>query len=133
MSPGSLPADPGLLHRFRQAGEKIAWRSADRATASLSPRRARIAHLHDEESRVEDLEDGRGYCVVTDSGPVGALVLLLEIDRRGPPDRLRTHDAGELPAFPQGALEAVWGGAPSQPERGLPLLDLVKLARYALA
>jgi hypothetical protein len=132
-----LPIAPGLLERFRQAGSKIAWRPAARSpgkpTRPGGARRARIAHLNDEESRVEDDQPDAGYRIVTDSGPVGALVLVLEIDRRGPPDRLRAHEAGKLPGFPSGSLEAVWGAPPRKDDPILALPDLIGLARYALA
>jgi hypothetical protein len=133
MSAESIPADAGLMRRFREAGGKIAWRSLDPVPPGGKSPRTRVAHLNDEESRVEDRTTSRGYSVVTDSGPVGALVILLEVDRRGPPGRLAAHDGGSLPKFPSGALEAVWGSGrrPSRPP--LPLSDLVALARYALA
>ncbi len=139
MSVPELPVDPGLLRRFQAAGGEIAWRSAP--SPPRGPRRraarprgdARIAHLHDEEARVEEEPGAIVHRLVTDSGPVGALVILLEIDRRGLPGSLRTHEAGALPAFPQGALEARWGSPPKDGETQLPLRDLVELARYALA
>lgn len=135
MSAAPLPVDEGLLARFRAAGEKIAWRSAARrspraATAAAS---ARVAHLNDEEARVERSGPERGPTVVVDSGPVGALVLLLEIDRRGPPVRLVAHDAGRKKGFGQGAIEASWGKGGRSNAPPLPITDLVGLARYALA
>jgi len=133
MSPIDGVSD-GLLERFRAAGERIAWREeapparkGGKRTPSLA--RIRIAHLHDEEARVEERRDG-GRRV--DSGPVGALVLLLEIDRRGPVRSLRAHPAGALPGFGQGAIEASWE-APLTDGTDVPLADLVELARYALA
>ena len=130
-------ADPGLMARFRAVEPKIQWRPVvepPKGRKKGAPgRSARIAHLHDEEARVESEEGPTGSVWRTDSGPVGALVLLLEMDRRGPPVRLTTHAAGDLPAFAMGALEAVWRpGAPIEPG-GLPISDLVGLARYALA
>ena len=123
--------DPGLMDRFRRAAGEIQWREAP-----TSPRRGRskvatrIAHLHDEEARVE-VRSSDHWAV--DSGPVGALVLLNEIDRRGAVPELSSRNAGELPGFGQGALEARW----SAPERTAPgsvrVADLVALARYALA
>ena len=123
--------DPGLLGRFRAAGEKILWRPAP----GPAPRagRARVAHLHDEEARVEEAGRGSRYRITTDSGPVGALVLLLEIDRRGPATELGAADAGRLPAFPSGALVASWGRAPRPADSHPTVHDLVELARYALA
>lgn len=124
----------GLLERFRAAGERIAWREDGRPPRRGGKKatvgtRVRIAHLHDEEARVEERADG-GRRV--DSGPVGALVLLLEIDRRGPARSLRAHPAGALPGFGQGAIEASWA-SPIAAGTDVPLKDLVDLARYALA
>ena len=136
-APPPLPIDPGLLGRFRLAGDRIAWRAVPGGTPERAGRRSgatavvRIAHLHDEEARVEETARAGRRRIVVDSGPVGALVLLLEADRRGPPSRLVARAAGELPAFTQGAIEAEWGGAPPSAP-GLPLTDLVSLARYAL-
>lgn len=130
---GPVPADPGLLARFRDAGAKIAWRPAPAAPKRPAGRRARIAHLHDEEARVETWgPDDRGT-VAVDSGPLGALVLLLEIDRRGAPRTLGAQEAGRDPAFPGGAIVAAWGDErPPSDSRPRPA-DLVELARYALA
>jgi hypothetical protein len=130
-------ADPGLLERFRAAGSKVQWRLAvgpQRGRIRAGPGRSvRIAHLHDEEARVESQEAPGGFTMRTDSGPVGALVIVLEMDRRGEPTRLTTHPAGAVPGFDMGALEAVWSpGRPPQ-SGGLPVADLVGLARYALA
>ena len=127
--PVFLPIDAGLLDRFRTAGSGIAWRSAG---TRRGDRGARIAHLNDEECRVEERRSSGEMVMRTDSGPVGALVLLLEIDRRGPPDVLTTHENGPLPGFPRGSLEASWGG-PSRGQIDLLPRDLVQLARYALA
>lgn len=133
MSGRALPVDPGLLVRFREAGDRIAWRPASSGRAKKGTPQARVAHLNDEEARVEVSGAAPAGLVRTDSGPVGALVLLLEIDRRGPPRVLRTHEAGALPGFPQGALEAAWGPGATPDVPGLPVADLVGLARYALA
>jgi len=133
-SDGALPIDPGLLERYRAAGAKIAWRPASpKAERSGSGRRARIAHLHDEEARVEESGRGRKVRLAVDSGPLGALVLLLEIDRRGAPSALGAQEAKRDPAFPGGAIVAAWGGGtvPSDSRPGLG--DLVDLARYSLA
>lgn len=143
MTPG-LPVDPGLLERFRAAGAQIDWRPVEPPKAK--PRKAaapargrakgaetRIAHLHDEEARVEHRTVGQTTSIVVDSGPVGALVLLLELERRGPPALLATHDADPSSAFPLGAIEARWDGGTSEPEHSLPVGDLIQLARYALA
>jgi hypothetical protein len=130
--------DAGLLARFHAVEPKITWREVlvptvgGAAARRRGTPRTRIAHLHDEEARVEVTDRGaRGLTIVTDSGPVGALVLLLEMDRRGVAARVTTHAADALPGFSQGALEATWAPAPSA--EGLPLRDLVELARFALA
>ncbi|MGD0249459.1 MAG: hypothetical protein ABSB97_00990 [Thermoplasmata archaeon] len=131
-SPG-LAVDPGLLTRFRDAGRSIAWRPAASRPQAPKGHRARVAHLHDEEARVESWGDERTGGVEVDSGPVGALVLLLEADRRGPPAGVGARDAGRNPAFPSGSIVAVWGNG-TVPEDSRPRLrDLVELARYALA
>ena len=128
MSPGpSLPIDAGLWERFREAGPRIAWRAAPRSRP-----KARIAHLHDEEARVELNERAGSAVLRVDSGPVGALVILLEIDRRGTPAFVGAADASG-PPFPSGSLVARWGDAPALPsDRSIPIRDLVELARYAL-
>lgn len=128
-----LPVDTGLLERFRRAGEEIQWRKAPAGRAAGGGRTVRIAHLHDEEARIE--VSGRGHRVraAVDSGPVGALLLLLEMDRRGLPTALGAAEAGRDPAFPSGAIVAAWGSR-GVPEDSRPqLADLVELARYALA
>jgi hypothetical protein len=127
----SLSVDPGLLERFRAAGAKIAWRAAGGTRSSQL--RARIAHLNDEEARVERTGRGTGVRVTVDSGPLGALVLLLEIDRRGPPTGLGASEAGRDRRFPSGAIVAAWDGE-DVPEDSKPgVRDLVDLARYSLA
>ncbi len=132
MSP-SLPLDAGLLARFREAAQQIVWSPGPRG-----PRRPRgstwkRARLHDEEARVELREGPSGTTVVVDSGPVGALVVLLEADRRGLPTSIGAGNAGGDTAFPQGSIVAVWGTA-EVPRDGAPTFhDLVELARYALA
>ena len=128
-----LLMDPGLLVRYRAAGQKIAWREVRTIAKRPAGPRARIAHLHDEEARVEVRGRGTAVRITVDSGPLGALVLLLEIDRRGSPTALGAQEAGRNPAFPSGAIVAAWGGG-TVPEDSRPGLDdLVKLARYALA
>lgn len=126
----------GLLERFRSAGARIAWREVLEAAPGArrgraAPPRTRVAHLHDEEARVVEGASSR----LVDSGPVGALVLLLEIDRRGAPVCLRAHAAGAKPGFGAGAIEARWdlGAVAKAGGTDVPLADLVDLARYALA
>jgi hypothetical protein len=132
-----LGIDPGLLERFRQAGAKVAWtdvgakakgrRAAPPATGPPGPTAPRGA----ESARVESEENGPTFRLVAESGPVGALVVVIECTVRGVPDRLTPVLAGERPGFPMGAIEAEWGGDPSG-GRALHLADLVGLARYAL-
>lgn len=133
MTGRALTIDPGLLARFREAGAKIEWRAAPGAEAVRKGARARVAHLHDEEARIESWGSSRTGGIATDSGPLGALVLLLEADRRGVPDRLGAWNAGTQPSFPSGALVGTWGGRAPRSDSQPRLADLVELARYALA
>ena len=71
--------------------------------------------------------------VAVDSGPLGALVLLLEIDERGPPTSLGARESGRPPSFPGGVIEAAWGGGTARFDSHPTVQDLVELARYALA
>jgi len=129
----ALPIDPGLLARYRSAGAKIRWRPVPSRGKPSPARTVRIAHLHDEEARVVESGRGRNVRVAVDSGPLGALVLLLEIDRRGSPTALGAAEGGHDPSFPSGAIVAAWGSK-NVPEDSKPgLADLVELARYALA
>jgi hypothetical protein len=126
-----LAVAPGLMDRFRSAGQQIEWRAAPRGKGRA--RAARVAHLFQEEARVEQRELKGGLRLTVDSGPVGALVLLLEADRRGPPRLLVSQNAGRDPAFRSGALVAVWGPSEDPPADGtVHVHDLVDLARYAL-
>jgi len=133
MSDIATSVGAGLLARFRSAGTELRWRDAGPAArprrGAPAVDRVRIAHLHDEEARVVERPDG---AVVVDSGPVGALVLLLEIDRRGAPMFLGARAAGAVAGFGQGAIEARWAGRSEPGAPALPLSDLVALARYAL-
>jgi hypothetical protein len=136
MSDDRLPVDPGLLDRFRVAGRTIQWRAApavpgpraDRTTED-PPVQVEIAHFHDEEARIERWADG----ATVDSGPLGALVLLLAMDERGLPQRLVQFEAKVLPAFPTGALSATWSAGKDGTEYQFPVTDVITLARYALA
>lgn len=133
MTPSAeLPIDPGLLDRFRRAGGEIRWRKVPGGPRPKPGRSARIAHLHDEEARVETWGTDRKGGVAVDSGPVGALVLLLEADRRGAATALGAGEAGRDPAFRSGSLVAVWGRDKVPTDSAPQLLDLVDLARYAL-
>lgn len=123
--PSRLPVDEGLAGRFRAAGRAIVWREEGKGR--------RVAHLHEQEARIAEGGEREARVLWAESAPVGALVLLLEIERRGLPDHLES--VGEHPDFPEGALRATWGGerpttaATSEAPR---LEDLVALARYAL-
>lgn len=130
--------DPGLRARFRAASEKISWRDAASAKAkgrraTRAKRSVRIAHLNDEEARIEERTVGTSTTLVVESGPVGALVLLMRWEENGPPARLTTHESGTVEGFGQGAIEACWEPSSAAPSLGVPLSDLVGLARYALA
>lgn len=121
----------GLLDRFRAAAGQIEWRPVK--GRSKRGATSRLAHLFQEEARVDSREVPGGLILAVDSGPVGALVLLLEADRRGAPRILCSQNAGRNPAFASGALVAVWGRIPDPPSDGpVRLSDLVELARYAL-
>jgi hypothetical protein len=128
----TLALDEGLLTRLRSAGRAIAWRDAPARARRTPPRRGRIAHLHDEEARVETWGTDRSGGLAADAGPVGALVLLLEADRRGVPTDLGAWNSGTDPAFPQGAVVAAWGRRLPRRDSSPRLADLVELARYAL-
>ncbi len=125
--------DPGLLARFRSAADVIAWRPAPPRPKAPAGHRVRIAPLHDEEARVEAWGGPRRGGVEVDPGPLGALVLLLEVDRRGPPTALGAREAGRSTAFPSGSVVAVWGKEPVPTDSVPRLGDLVEIARYALA
>jgi len=129
-----MGVDPGLLGRFRSAGGRIAWRDGPRTKGARKPgATVRIAHLNDEEARIEERSGSGTFGLVVESGPVGALVLLLQWADRGEPNRLLTHEAGEVGGFAAGALEAVWVDGSTERVLGIPLSDVVGLARYALA
>jgi hypothetical protein len=131
--PETLAVDPGLLSRFRAAGEAIAWRPSPAPPRRKGGPRVRIAHLYEEEARVETWNTADGVALRADSGPVGALVVLLEIARQGPPHRLVSQNAGRADGFAAGAIVAVWGTLENPPaDSTLEPTDLVELARYAL-
>ncbi|MFI5414902.1 MAG: hypothetical protein ACHQ16_04450, partial [Candidatus Lutacidiplasmatales archaeon] len=114
--------EPGLMARFRIAGGQITWRTASSKRPANSKGKGaggRIAHLHDEESRVEERTAGTSIVLVVESGPVGAIVVVLALDVRGLPNRLVTHEAAALPGFPNGAIEARWDAGSA--ERSLAL------------
>ncbi len=132
MSSRPIAIDPGLLERMRSAGRSIRWRDAGGPAGRPRGRRARIASLHEEEARVETWGTARRGGVAVDSGPVGALALLLETDRRGTPRALGAANAGRDPAFPSGSIVATWGPEPAPDDARPTWHDVVELARYAL-
>jgi hypothetical protein len=119
--------DPSLLTRFQAAGRKVGWRPAEPPRSG-----AQIAHLHDAEARVERREAGPRFELWADPGPLGALLLVLEVAERGAPDWVRGVD-GASPGFPDGALAAGWSTAIPPSGRDLDVDELVPVARYALA
>ncbi len=133
MSATALAIDPGLLARFRAAGHAIAWRPAPRSPRRSAGTTAEIAHLHDEECRVERRGTERTGSLTVESAPVGALVLLLAFDARGPPRDWGAGNAGRDPSFPGGSLAASWGRERVPHDTSPTVSDLVELARYALA
>jgi hypothetical protein len=125
-----LPLDEGLLRRLREAGTAIRWTPASgskRARGTL-----RVARLREEEATVEVRDAPTGGTVEVAAGPVGAVVLLLEADRRGAPTALGSRNARAGSPFPAGSIVAVWGAADVVADARPTLRDLVKLARYAL-
>jgi hypothetical protein len=132
MSPEGLSIDAGLLERFRAAGTRIAWRPAESSPGRRPKRMARIAHLNDEETRVETWGRPPKVGVEVASGPLGALVVLLEADLRTAVPTLESRDGGADPGFPDGAIRATWGSGRTA-GKGPTIRDLIELARYALA
>jgi hypothetical protein len=94
---------------------------------------ARLAYYHDETARIEQRSVGSEDVLTVTSGPVGALVLIGECARRGVPTSLESRNAGDVPEFPEGAIEARWDANSRTRKHALPLRDVVELARYALA
>ncbi len=121
-----------LLERLRSAEPRIEWRSLPGSPRARRGSTTRIAHLFQEEARVVRTETSGGLELRVDAGPVGALLLLLEVDRRGPPTALGASDGRRDPEFPSGALVARWGAGPVPTDSRPRLADLVDLARYAL-
>jgi hypothetical protein len=132
MSSAGLPIDDGLLARFRAAGARIAWRPSDASPERQPKRTTRIAHLNDEEARVESWGRPPKVGLEVASGPLGALVLVLEADLRTAVPALESRDGGVDPGFPNGAIRATWGSARTG-GKGPTIRDLIELARYALA
>lgn len=132
--PPAVPALPATLReRLRAVEPKIAWRDRPR-TAGRRGAPSRIAHLFQEEATVVRRERGPAVELRVDPGPLGALLLLLESDRRTGVPRLASLPAGADPALPGGAFVARWGGGDLPPgAEPLAWSQLVDLARYALA
>ena len=132
MSPVEFTVDPGLLARCRKAVEQVRWRSVSpgRPRRRHEVHTIRVAHLHDEEARVETRETERGFELTVDAGPVGALLVLVEASERGAPQQL-TQREGD-PSFRAGLLRAVWGTSGWSSGTPVPFADIVALARYAL-
>ncbi|HZY69928.1 MAG TPA: hypothetical protein VFF67_02985 [Thermoplasmata archaeon] len=126
--------DAALLDRLRRAEPAVTWESVPAPSkAKGPPGKARIARLHDETARVEESTASGRYRLTAESGPLGAMLILLACAERGRPTYLASRAAGELPAFAQGAVEAAWGGPKKAPTKGAPrIADLVAVARYAL-
>ncbi|MFZ0698932.1 MAG: hypothetical protein WAN74_01885 [Thermoplasmata archaeon] len=130
MSIGAPPViDPRVIDRFRSAGRSIQWQAVD--SSEGGNHRTRIATLYEQSARVEERATAASREMVVDSGPVGALVLVLEVDRQGLPHALDPVAGGQIEGFPDGALRAVWKTGPLPPP-GTTWKDVIDLARYAL-
>jgi hypothetical protein len=141
-----LPIEAGLLERFLGAEQGVQWKPIEPATRADAARKrrtvpaarartnatSRLAHYNDETARVEQRSAGAEEVLTVTSGPVGALVLIGECARRGLPTSLEPRNAGVLPGFPDGAIEARWDGRARPVRLGVPFADVVQLARYAL-
>ncbi|MGI0151922.1 MAG: hypothetical protein ACREC5_08305, partial [Thermoplasmata archaeon] len=131
---GEWPIDPGLMARFRRAGAEIRWSELGTPPGGDGPAGraliARHAVYDDESARIEERLGPSRRAIRAESCPVGALVLLLEIDRAGRLPSLAPIPSDADPSFPGGAIEAWWGAAGEGPS--LPLRQLVALARFAL-
>jgi len=128
----ALGLDDGLLIRLRTAGATIVWRPALPAPRARAGGAVRVARLGDEEAKVETREGASGATVEVDAGPVGAVVLLVEADHRGPPSSLGSRNGRRGSPFPDGSIVAAWGEAGVTADARPTLRDLVELARYAL-
>ena len=123
--------DPAFARRLRDAGASIVWSSVP-SGGKRTRGRACVARLGEEEARVEAREGPAGTTVEVAAGPVGAVVLLLEADRRGPPSSLGSRNGRRGSSFPTGSIVAGWGGPPVPADARPTVRDLVDLARYAL-
>jgi len=127
-----LGLDDGLVRRLRAAGGTIAWRPARPARGGRPRGTVRVARLGDDEATVEIREEPSGATVEVDAGPVGAVVLLVEADRRGLPATLASRNGRAGAPFPNGSIVAAWGAASVAADARPTVHDLVELARYAL-
>lgn len=123
------PGDPGVWERFRAIRPKIRSEPLELPTPLRPGHRADRVTLNEQTARRElrPLADGTVE-VVVDSGPLGALLLLLEWDDRDEPPVFLPVDHGE-PDFPEGAIVARFGGPPGA---SLPAKQILDLARFAL-
>lgn len=134
---GLSEIDAALLDRLRRALPSVTWEAAPaRGTGPKRPAprtTSRVARLHDETARVEESTAGGRYRLTAESGPLGAMLILLACAERGRPTYLASRAVEELPAFASGAVEAAWGGPRRPAAKGAPkIADLVAVARYAL-
>ena len=128
---GGWNLSPALTQRLTLEATKITWTTPARRGRGRPGHRSRVATLRKDSARVEEWGDGAEHGLGVDASPLGALVLLDEVVRRGPPDALGAHSAGRDPLFPDGAIVAIWGtGAAPDDERPGPA-DLVGLVRFA--
>lgn len=118
--------EPRLLERLRRAGRAVRWEGSGPDGGG------RFAELHQERARVEERRAALGRELTVEAGPVGALVLLLEVDRTGRLPLLEVLGAGREPRFPDGALRATWDGIAREEEAASATWrEVVELARYA--
>jgi hypothetical protein len=134
MSPEVAPFElnPGLRIRFLTAGEQIVWRPVPLDPPRPADRRGRVASLREDTARLEEWGSQDDGGLTVDSSPLGALALMVAIIGRGSPNSLGALHAGRDPAFPSGALVAVWGTGTAPDDERPRLRDVVDLARYAL-
>jgi hypothetical protein len=124
-----LPGDPGLWERFRSMRDRIVWHPLPPPAVRSPGAIAHRATLHEQSARREIRSASEdGVDVLVDSGPLGALLLLLEWDERGGSPVFSAVDSGE-PEFPEGAIVAHFGG---RLPASLPVRDILDLARFAL-
>ncbi|MHB1435854.1 MAG: hypothetical protein ACYCPN_07410 [Thermoplasmata archaeon] len=125
----SRPGDPGLWERFRAIRPRITYHPLERPLSARPGHRADRVTLNEQTARRELRPGPDGSVeIVVDSGPLGALLLLLEWDDRDESPVFVPVDRGE-PAFPEGAIIARFGG-PAAPS--LPAKQILDLARFAL-